>query len=188
MPDGAVRPTLKNLSRHPSPGTDDFLDALGEIENCNDRAAGIVAATFVEDAVRWAIGGYLISALTNREEAELFNYEAPLSTFNAKIIIAHALGIFGNVARDDLVKLKNIRNAFAHAARPVLFTTPEVAQECARLRYLDAVAEKPDREIMQVRKPITLEPRSRFLATARVLMLDLHAVVTEHRERLGGMP
>src|ERR1700730_9248824 len=144
-----ARKGIRNLSRPVEDGTDgEFIDALKEIEEAPDRVAAIVGAALVEDALRWALNSFFLLQISDIEERELFENDGVLSSFHAKILMGFALGLFGTAARNDLVRIKNIRNAFAHAPRPLSFDTPEIASECEKLRYIDATTRNPDRTIM----------------------------------------
>jgi hypothetical protein len=103
------------------------------------RAAAIMAAAFVEDALRWSMESYLVAGLSDDDLRELFESEgAPLASFHDKIIVGYAIGMYGPAAKADLLAVKRIRNAFAHAPRSIDFTTSEIVQECTRLHYQEA--------------------------------------------------
>src|SRR3984893_9371398 len=149
VPNSTYTILSRTLSRPIEYGSDgDFSDAFKEIEKSPDRVAAIVAAAIVEDALRWSLNSFLILQISEQEERELFENDGILSSFHAKILMGFALGLFGEAARNDLIKIKNIRNAFAHAPRPLSFDTPEIASECEKLRYIDATTRNPDRTIM----------------------------------------
>ena len=189
------RKGVRSLSRPIEYGSDgDFSDAFKEIEKSPDRVAAIVAAAIVEDALRWSLNSFLILQISEQEERELFENDGILSSFHAKILMGFALGLFGEAARNDLIKIKNIRNAFAHAPRPLSFDTPEIASECEKLRYIDATTRNPDRTIMCWKPLVGKTPRERFMATVNIFILDLHVVGSKgedaerHIKQLGGMP
>jgi hypothetical protein len=185
--------TLSRLMIDSGDFSDAFRDALKEVSDAPDRVAAIVGAAIVEDTLRWALNRFFISQISEKEERELFENEGVLSTFYAKICIAFALGLFGKAARNDLSRVKNIRNAFAHAPRSINFETPQIANECANLRYIDTIANKVDRLILHP-NPLDKVPRERFMGTIGFLILDLCIVGDkgEKAERdikqLGGMP
>ena len=116
-------------------------------------------------------------------EAELFDKPgAPLSSFHAKIVIGHALGIYGEVTLDDLRRIKLIRNAFAHSPTAITFETPEIKKECLALSYVNVGTSVPI--------PSDTDPRSKFLRTARLLIIDLHAIGSPgaYAKPIGEMP
>lgn len=68
--------------------------------------------------------------------AELYERDGPLATFARKVTMAAALGIVGPVSRENLRIVRHVRNAFAHAKRPIKFTTPEVSVMCMDLMHI----------------------------------------------------
>jgi hypothetical protein len=96
-----------------------------------DRGAGILFATNLENALRSAI----IQRLNIAEDfhAKIFGFESALGTFSHKIIMAHAIGLYGKETRLNLDLIRLIRNALAHAAVPVKFEYPAIANACAAL-------------------------------------------------------
>jgi hypothetical protein len=78
---------------------DDISDYFAEIEtNKNDRSVAILLGTTVENALQSAIEQAI--RIDERGQRDLFNYDRPLGTFAAKIMMAHALHIFGDETRD----------------------------------------------------------------------------------------
>jgi hypothetical protein len=103
----------------------------------HDHTVVIVTASILETALELAIIPKF-PKISNEDQRLLFSdsKEGPLSTFSAKIRIAHALGIFGNAMRDDLLTIKAIRNLFAHARGPIDFNNQAVINACAALYIL----------------------------------------------------
>jgi hypothetical protein len=93
-----------------------------------DRGAAILFATDLENTLQLAIIRMLQPA--SKQRAELFGHNAPMGTFAYKITIAHAIGIFGDVTRKNLDIIRTIRNAFAHARRPIRFTDDKISALC----------------------------------------------------------
>jgi hypothetical protein len=193
MPRSARR-TLRALSGRLDFSTSDASAALKELSDAPDRVAAIVAASLVEDSLRWALNSYFILNISEDEEKILFENSGILSTFHAKVLMGHALGLFGPVARGDLTTIKDIRNVFAHAPRRIDFTTPAISDACDELQYIDAVAKQTKRLILRTKPLINKMPRERFMATVKVMILDLHVAggrgpeQEAYKEQLGGMP
>ena len=115
--------TLRELSRL-SP-TDDEIDVLlSEIDTHNHRAAAVLGGAFVEDALEYAIQRRFLS-LSKAESEFIFEYPGPLSSFDAKIRAGFGIGLYGTIVRNDLHVIRRVRNAFAHAKKPISFDTPE---------------------------------------------------------------
>lgn len=94
-----------------------------------DRGAAILLATNCETCLRYAIQRNLIVAADDVYQ-KIFRSGAPLGSFEAKIRIGFAMGIFREQTRNNLNAIKAIRNAFAHSIVPINFETPEVRAVC----------------------------------------------------------
>jgi len=112
-------PTLTDLSA---------IQERARAEN-NDRGAAIVIATNLEKALEYAIERKL--QLSEEQRDELFRMiEAPARSFHRKTILASAIRIIGPETRRNLDIVRRIRNAFAHARRPITFQTPAITAAC----------------------------------------------------------
>src|ERR1700738_1268146 len=116
-----------------------------------DRGAAILLATNLENTLQIAIRRWL--QISDPLRRELFREPAsPAKTFSSKIIIAHALGIFGPTTRRNLDLIRTIRNAFAHAKKPIRFDDRPIADLCnflvipkiIRLGYFDGILNPED--------------------------------------------
>jgi hypothetical protein len=119
---------LAHLS-HRSPTPEGFTGFLQEVNaEKNDRGAAILLGSNAENALQVAIDRNLVV----REDAYklLFHSSGPLSSFEAKIRIGYAMGIYGDQHKNALDCIKGIRNAFAHAVHPISFETAEVREVC----------------------------------------------------------
>jgi hypothetical protein len=125
----ALKRALKALLRK-QPTPDEFRTIIRELENAHPRAVAIMGATAVEDALKGLIIKHFTPAVLPSELDDLFGPTKPLSSFSAKINIAHAMGLFGPKTKADLDLLRDIRNAFAHARISISFKTPEIAELC----------------------------------------------------------
>lgn len=107
-----------------------------------DRVAAIMAAALIE-AVLERLIRVSFKHDSKVRNSILFGANGPLSTFSGKIHIAAAFGIITEAMAEELVRMKNIRNVFAHAATNVDFETPEIAQEAYGFNTLEAVRNVP---------------------------------------------
>jgi DNA-binding MltR family transcriptional regulator len=120
-----LREALKDIP------TDDeqtrILIELGD-SDISDEATVIVGGTILEIALRNAIIRHFRQGIVESENLKLFNFEnnGPLADFSAKIKLAYALGIGKEETRDDLDKIRLIRNYFAHTPRIVSLSDAEV--------------------------------------------------------------
>jgi hypothetical protein len=120
---------LKELSKRTVAGTDFDKLWVELTTERNDRGAALIGATLVESVLRRTIRKQLVS-LNETENDSLFGRDAPLSSFSDLIRIGYALGLFDQRIRRDLDRLREIRNAFAHALFPLDFNTPEISHAC----------------------------------------------------------
>jgi hypothetical protein len=98
----------------------------------SDRAAAIVAGSLLETTIERCILQRLLP-MTKNEFALLFKGDSSLATFSAKIRIGYALGLYGPESRDEILKIKDIRNQFAHQFDRD-FGTSEIINACKNLR------------------------------------------------------
>jgi hypothetical protein len=159
----------------------EFVAILHEMDSADDRTAAIVAAAFVENNLALAILARL-RILTEAEQRNLFENRGILADFSAKIDMGYALNIYGSLVRDDLDKIGQIRNRFAHDLQVRDFDNPEVAGKCDALnarKYLDSLA-RPKKTSPITRKEIYLDTAAHLAAR-----LDMEAKAGKHRPTEG---
>lgn len=107
------------------------LTALERLDGVGDHALALVGASFVEKALETAILSRLIP-LNEEDRKRLFDYQfgGPLCDLAGRIQMARAMGIFGANTFDDLERIRQVRNAFAHSLWHITFATAEVADMC----------------------------------------------------------
>lgn len=111
----------------------------------NDRARIVLAASILDQHLQTALLSHFpIIDTENREEmAQLFEGDsAPLSSFSARIRVGYALGIFGPKTKQDLERIKNIRNVCAHSRVPVHFRDSAITEECMKFHALEYLKRK----------------------------------------------
>ena len=174
---------LKRLSRE-SPGIVDAIMGPEYLKASDDRAAAIIVSTHLEDQLKELILSKMIH-LTQTEIGELFVGDSPLATFGAKVHLAYALGLIGKLSRQDLNLVRLIRNAFAHARKPIQFNTNEVATACEKLTLPDRY--QAIERWKGIEQPMDT-PRLRFVATVKLYEIgimyairpELHTLDDDH--------
>jgi hypothetical protein len=68
--------------------------------------------------------------------SRLIGRDGALSSFYGKNYLGYAVGLYDEMALNNLESIRRIRNVFAHAPSMVSFTLPEVTLECATLHLL----------------------------------------------------
>jgi hypothetical protein len=92
-----------------------YLPVIQEMEIADDRTAAIVAASLVENNLALVIIRRFRQSLEDTDIKRLFdNRGAVLATFSNKIDMGFALNLYDNLVRDDLDRIREIRNRFAH--------------------------------------------------------------------------
>jgi DNA-binding MltR family transcriptional regulator len=119
--------SLKSLLKTP-PTLEDELKAMAELSTDGPRGAIILGSALVEDLLRSVIH-YHMRSLKVEEFNQLFTGTAPLTSFSARTKVAYAFNLIGPKTRDDLDKLRELRNAFAHSQIILTFDTPEVISQ-----------------------------------------------------------
>jgi hypothetical protein len=96
-----------------------------------DYPLAMMGASFVEKALEVAILSRL-APMNSEHRARLFEYAhgGPLCDLSSRIVLGRAMGLFGPHTFDDLHRIREVRNAFAHALWYITFATKEVADMC----------------------------------------------------------
>jgi hypothetical protein len=110
----------------------DLFIRMGEIP---DHIMVLLSVALLDRALADAIAQHFKAGLPPEDIDLVFDDSkaGPLSTLAAKGRVAFAIGIFGERTRRDLRRIRNIRNAFAHAIAKVDFNTPEIKKACEAL-------------------------------------------------------
>lgn len=141
-----------------------------------DRSVAILGAAYVDLVLRDAI----IARLEQRDRnlmQQLFEDRGPLQPFGSRIQIAYALGIYRRRVYDDLRTIKEIRNAFAHAAEDVGFADAPI-RERANALHLIKIGFKG--------RPAPTTPRARYVHTVEMVTDCLIADVSRRASGMRG--
>lgn len=114
---------------------DDLSKIEAEIYSANDRASAVVLGSMVESSLTTFLTRKVRQNLNRVQKRRLFDYEGPLGTFSAKIILAYAMELIGQVTCHDLDLIRIIRNEFAHSRRHLGFDTTQTINICKHLKY-----------------------------------------------------
>jgi DNA-binding MltR family transcriptional regulator len=148
-------PTIAELSAE---RTDRFFE---DLQKETDRGTALLAAAFLEDVLEASLRAYFVD--DKGEADKLLVGDSPLGCLSARARLAYCLGLLGPDEYRDLNLVREIRNAFAHAARLVSFEDPGVKDQCRELRI-------PAMLLEHTKHPGTLaEARSRFVTCVTLL-------------------
>ena len=110
-------------------------DMVAEIGEQSDRGAAIVAFAFLDDVLTDVIQSRLHKYKHKGEDVSKFMFQGagPLATFSARRRLALMLGIIGPKTYDDLVRLAQVRNEFAHGRLRRTFKSQKIIDLCKAL-------------------------------------------------------
>jgi hypothetical protein len=123
---------LNELTRAPVADDADWKGWAEEVSSGSDRSMAILAGANIEGDLVQLIFTELRIPEVRREE--LVSRDGPLSSFYAVICMAYAIDVIGEDDAKDLHVVRQIRNAFAHARKPIAFETPALAEEVDKLK------------------------------------------------------
>lgn len=157
---------------------------LETIEHESDRAIAIVVGSMIESRLQHAILGKIIRA--NKDvENRMFRPSGPLGSFSAKIDMAYMMNLISAEAHLDLVRLKDIRNDFAHDLTISSFENQSVRDRAKNFTLINTHVADLHGEIKQEvnfgNQLPTIEvkhatarmsrPKERYLLTAQLFMV-----------------
>lgn len=106
----------------------DFLEG-------DDRSTGLLAGIALEEATRELLESYLVDDRTSRKQ---FERGEALGSHLSRIRLSFALGLLPEWIRDELLTLREIRNACAHE-RARWFSKRPLSQKVERLRLASSL-------------------------------------------------
>jgi DNA-binding MltR family transcriptional regulator len=163
--------------------TEEIRQTLVELAQDSDRAAGIVGAVLVDDALT-----VLLKSRLQRDEdliKDIFRASGPLGSFNTKITMGFLMGLYSKDAWKELNTIKEIRNQFAHhIARSFAFerirdlaknlSLAEEVEFHVRMEVTGAAwlntkppADMPTTPLLPPISPDKLDPRERYLRSCQ---------------------
>jgi hypothetical protein len=89
-----------------------------------------------------ALDALILKHLGITDEAiieKLYEQGAPLNSFFGKIWLGRMLGLYDDFLAENLHSIRRVRNAFAHARKPVSFASDQIIKECTSLKIADPV-------------------------------------------------
>lgn len=115
------------------PTRDQADEFLAELVSDNHRTSALVGCSVIEQALRTLLLSKMPNLTENESDALFYDKHATLASLSSRIEVAYALGAIDSAERDDLNRIRRIRNAFAHSPAPLTFEHELVANECALL-------------------------------------------------------
>ena len=109
---------------------DKYQDMVKNYHEESDRAAAVLAGSFIEEFLRLFLREQLLDDPLVDEMLEGYG---PLATFSARIDILYAMGNIDKAIRSDLNFIRKIRNHFAHHPEQTTFDESPVRDFCSNL-------------------------------------------------------
>lgn len=154
---------------------------MAENPETDDRTIAIVCLAHIEDALAELLRANL-PAYTGEMEKDLFapGGSAPLSTFKNKVVFARAMGVLYPDFADELTRMAQIRNRFAHRLAVDAFDHEQVRDHVDQLKSLRNIALLTSAALI-IPSPEMLAPTRRrrfcYSAVAAALALNGEEVV-----------
>ena len=163
------------MAKPPAKMKCDF-DSYGEFQKAyekeSDRSVAILASSYLERYLEEYIAKKLVD---DKAVAKLFKGFGPLSTFNAKIEFAFAIGLLPRHVYTDLRTIRKVRNLFAHEPDSSNFLTDRIKDLCATLWCLPRSDGSERKE---------QKPRDQFVFSVFLAIFHMHNVEETHVSRL----
>jgi len=131
---------------------EEVSQVFSEIEQHPARSAAVMACTYAETGLRYAISTKFV-LLDPNYFGSLMDPPGPMSSLYSMIELGFALGLYGPLVQADFHTIRRIRNGFAHTLGPISFATHEVTEETKMLRYLDWLKTQAPFPITEDRTP-----------------------------------
>lgn len=123
------------LTTRGSLAPEESLQVFQELRTAPDRSAAIVGGSLVEMVLQ----NVLIDHLHPDEKLtkEMFRSTGAFGPFATKIHLGKLVGVYGAEMHQELVRIKNIRNRFAHDLSVRSFTDQQVASWCQNFKFCE---------------------------------------------------
>lgn len=130
---GKTKPTIRSLSRE-HPTTEEAV-ALSNLLNPN--GPDIVIAIVGQSIIEIQLEQMLRKKIPRKDEdtwVKLTDIGGSLDTFYSKIVMGYAFKLYDSTLENNLNIVRNIRNAFAHAKRPLTFEHELIRKELSKIQ------------------------------------------------------
>jgi DNA-binding MltR family transcriptional regulator len=132
MSRGQHKRSVRDLSRDP-PAFEDHDEIIKMQNEGPDLVLAITASALIE----YEIETLIIARMKRRDPNTIlkcFENNGPMSGLYSKSVLAYAMGILDEIMFENVNIVRLIRNAFAHARRPIKFGALEVMAELRKVR------------------------------------------------------
>jgi DNA-binding MltR family transcriptional regulator len=122
------------------------IEALKQLDKDSDRALGVTCAAIVDEALAECLRKHFVQVNSDiRSRIDwLMDPGGALSAFGLRIDLGWVLGIYGKAARQEMARIKDIRNDFAHEVSIYSFDDPLIAKRVDQLTLVDKFLTKDE--------------------------------------------
>jgi len=160
-------------SLEPFPDWNSILDSY---QNETDRAAAILASSYLESYLGECIKSFLVD---HKSIEKIFEGYSALATFSARTDMAFALGLITEELKHNLYYIRKIRNHFAHHPKVTSFADSHVRNLCSNFSLLIKIEDGTTIDIAEDE----VEPRKKFLLVVGLSMADLYLLALNYEKR-----
>jgi DNA-binding MltR family transcriptional regulator len=125
---------IKIAKRHTDIATPRFPTVMKEVNKQTPRGAAIAGSAYLDLLLRGALEKMMRDD-DKAVQATLFENRGGLQDFSTRIHLCYALKVYEWTPYQDLLLIREVRNAFAHAAEGLDFDRPDVASLCDKLWF-----------------------------------------------------
>ena len=136
----------------------DFQGFLNEFQEETDRAAAVLGVAYLSESLRQLIATTLVD--DDKLLNDLLKHGTPLGSLSSRTQAAYSMGLISDDEYDDLNKIGEIRNRFAHDLQGLRFSDNWANDKCSMLN-------RP-REMSKL-APLTPDARNLFNVTIAML-------------------
>ncbi len=116
--------------KHPQVDLIKFNKMVDDYHSESDRAAGVLAGSFIDEYTKKYLRSIMIS---DPKTEEMLNGYGPLSSFSARIDCLYAFGFIDKDVYTNLNIIRKIRNHFAHHPEQTSFDDSPISDFCSNL-------------------------------------------------------
>lgn len=171
MKKNKIPPSIEELSKRSKE-----LDKIINLEK-SDLAKVLVATSFIDTTLSSLLNKFFInSKISNR----IISNIGFLGNYQAKSDISYILGLISKPLYNNIVKIGEIRNKFAHDFKLTTFNDEEIEKLCMQIDYWDKIKKVEEFSIpksikSQLLESTLLSPKNRF--TMNVVIITQHLLL-----------
>ena len=92
-----------------------------------DRGCALLAVSFLEQSIEKCLSKKLIGSKNHKKL--LFDFNGALGNFSNKLSIAYSIGLIKKIEFEELQRIRQIRNLFAHSFEHLTFESKEISEK-----------------------------------------------------------